>query len=103
MPRGRTLEARMSMVTQHVSDCGVDRLRGLLAGRLAGDDVAALDEHLNGCPHCRETLEALASDRSWWDDLTRVDPRDVERAGTATTADGLSLGFLEPSDQAGSL
>ncbi|WP_406699742.1 protein kinase [Singulisphaera sp. Ch08] len=88
---------------EHVSGCEVNRLKGLLGGRLAGDDVAALEEHLSACPHCRETLEALASDRSWWDHLACLDPREVERVGENATEEGLPLAFLEPSDLVGSL
>jgi serine/threonine protein kinase len=87
----------------HVSGCGVDRLKELLNGRLAEDDVVALEEHLSACPHCRETLEALASDRSWWDHLASLDPREVERTDENATEVGLPLAFLEPSDLAGSL
>lgn len=85
------------------SGCEVDRLKGLLTGRLATGEVAAVEDHLTGCPHCRETLEALASDRSWWDFVAGLDPHEVDRPDGEAVAEGLPLGFLEPSQHAGSL
>ncbi len=40
-------------------------LRSAIEGRIASDDEAALNEHLDGCERCRGELERLADEASW--------------------------------------
>jgi hypothetical protein len=46
--------------------CNPQALEQLLADRLNEEDQAALEEHLGGCPACRERLESAAAEANWW-------------------------------------
>ncbi|MCI0377399.1 MAG: hypothetical protein L0215_07325, partial [Gemmataceae bacterium] len=41
-------------------------LQDMLAGEVHGDDLARLDQHIESCAECQETLDRLSS--SAWDD-----------------------------------
>ncbi|MCI0638378.1 MAG: protein kinase [Gemmataceae bacterium] len=43
-----------------------DSLQDMLAGEIDGDDLARLDQHIESCAECQETLDRLSS--SAWDD-----------------------------------
>ena len=77
------------MNVQHHA-CDPKQIGRLLTDELSGDDQAALESHLEICPACRETLEALAAQLSWWhearDFLSSVAPALVAgRRGDAGT------------------
>jgi serine/threonine-protein kinase len=105
--------------------CDKRRLRQVLAVRAGEEFEADVAEHLERCDSCRRELELLAGGAEWWSDarsyLTPVDPAvatadsahgDATRRGdvSGTAHDshffaGLrkQLGFLAPTDVAGSL
>jgi len=104
------------MAARRPDDCDPDRLRRLLDDRLDGDEQAGLAGHLDACPSCRKSLDALAAGTRWWaearaflgdDGATDAYPASSrsERTshGTGTgTAPG-EVDFLAPSDEPGHL
>ena len=55
-------------------DCDPDRLRRFLEETPDDDDRAAVAAHLDDCESCRERLEAMAAEGSWWAELRRFAP-----------------------------
>lgn len=53
-------------------------LRRLLDDELPADESSRMEEHLAGCAQCREEIEQLAAQRSWWHETV-----DVLTASTA--------------------
>ena len=49
-------------------DCDPNRLRRLLEDRLDDLDQTAMAEHLEICPDCRRTLDAMAAGSKWWNE-----------------------------------
>jgi serine/threonine-protein kinase len=91
--------------------CDPDRLRLLLDDCLPGqqqDDVVA---HLDSCRGCQQTLEYLAAERPWWEDLRRIPDAAVDvplatlvpESSWSAPGEGPYLGFLDPSDEPGCL
>jgi hypothetical protein len=94
-----------------ISPCDPDRLRLLLDDSLPGpqqDDVVA---HLDSCPDCQQTLEYLAAEHPWWEELRRLPDAAVDVPLTTLMPDtslsapdeGAYIGFLDPSDEPGCL
>jgi serine/threonine-protein kinase len=92
-------------------NCDPNRLRRLLDDSLPGaqqDDVVA---HLDGCAVCQQTLEYLAAEHRWWEDLRGIPDAAVDvplatllpENSWTTPGEGPYLGFLEPSDEPGCL
>ncbi len=90
--------------------CSRDRLQQLLGDSLTETEEQALAAHLADCGRCREELESLAGEPSWWTEtsqrlrvgaefsLTPLDssfPSDDDAAHFATD---FAVDFLEPSD-----
>jgi|GEM_PF-4750626 len=82
--------------------CETDRLKLLLKGDLPEAEATAVEDHLGDCPHCRETLEALASDRGWWSELPRIAQPETHSTKPGPI-DEVPPGFLEPSTRPGML
>jgi serine/threonine-protein kinase len=83
------------------------RLRELLDGQLEESAAADLTRHLDQCESCREQLETLAAEPSWWQEarqsLSGGDPTPaLPTAGVSgTAAEPLPLirDFLDPPQQ----
>ena len=56
------------MVARFHVPCPSERLQLALEARLTPREQLDLETHLQECDSCRESLEALAGDASWWDD-----------------------------------
>ncbi len=98
------------MLTQR-SPCDPDRLRLLLDDCLPGPQQDDLLDHLGACPGCQQTIEYLAAERPWWEELRRLPEAAIDvplatlMPGEAcpTVSDSPYLGFLDPSDEPGCL
>jgi serine/threonine-protein kinase len=91
--------------------CDPERLRLLLEDSLPEPLEDDLIDHLDACPACQQTIEYLAAERPWWEDLRRIPEAAVDvplatllpgEAGP-TVSDSPYLGFLEPCDEPGCL
>ncbi len=108
------------MAARRPDDCDPDRLRRLLDDRLDGDEQAGLAGHLDACPSCRKSLDALAAGTRWWaearaflgdDGATDAYPASSRsertspgtRTGTRTGPAPGEVDFLAPSDEPGHL
>ena len=49
--------------------CSRQTIEDFLADRLSDADLQAFEEHLDHCTACRESLDGLAAERSWWEDF----------------------------------
>ncbi|MEX0711198.1 MAG: protein kinase, partial [Pirellulales bacterium] len=96
--------------------CRPQQLAPFVAGELPPADEAALVEHLDQCPACRQRLEQLAAEPGDWRELPELlrpdglEPHPPGEAGTlgfnarclvsgeGAAADA-SLGFLAPSEE----
>jgi serine/threonine-protein kinase len=92
--------------------CDPQRLKQLLENSLPAAQQAEVVGHLDSCTTCQQALEGLAADRSWWDELRRINgngrppvliaspdtaPPDQDRI-LEGWGGGLSLNFLDPPD-----
>jgi serine/threonine protein kinase len=93
------------------SPCNPDAIEQLLADGLNDEEHSALEEHLGGCPACRDRLESAAAEANWWQrarqclaagESTVGHGPDVHPlSGTETGNEGLLFGLegrLAPSD-----
>jgi hypothetical protein len=100
----------------HRQHCDTNRLRLLLDDALPTPNEAELVHHLDDCRDCQQTLEKLAADKRWWDELPQLN--DLGRGADAgsdgasasatsldsTRADGegqggpFTLDFLDPAE-----
>ncbi len=84
--------------------CDPERLRLLLQERLPALEQSELMGHLDYCQRCQETLEGLAADKPWWEELRRIpvtEPWLGESEGENLPPGyevGLPLDFLDPAD-----
>jgi serine/threonine protein kinase len=76
--------------------CDIDRLRRLLTDQLPERQQSEVAEHLVECAGCRQTLESLAGDQSWW---TEVESCLRTHAGDATDSTGLASPLHEPAEE----
>lgn len=95
--------------------CDPERLRLLLQERLADLEQSELMDHLDHCRRCQETLEGLAAEKPWWNELPRIAITETWHKAFAISADpppcspppgheiGLPLDFLDPADDAAHL
>src|SRR5262249_32691358 len=100
--RHRRSSTRSIMVVR-LNPCDLDRLRLLAEDRLPPAEMIGLEEHLQHCPGCRETLGGRGGGERWLQEVRRylgADP--IESDGAGSTADE-SLAFLAPSDWPDSL
>jgi serine/threonine-protein kinase len=79
-------------------------LRLLLQERLPVLEQNELMGHLDYCQRCQETLEGLAADKPWWEELRRIPvtepwPGEPEMENPPPGHEvGLPLDFLDPAD-----
>jgi serine/threonine protein kinase len=59
--------------------CSRQTIELFLAGQLTGDELQAFEEHLDDCPSCRECLDSVAAEGTWWE----------EARGYLSSSDGL--------------
>jgi serine/threonine protein kinase len=108
-------------MNMYLEPCDIDSLRQSLEAAAPQALVTAVARHLESCDACRAQLEKLAADDAWWQDSrqslgglhpfaptlwdyeTRAENSNTGgertgRADEASDARGLSLTFLEPSD-----
>jgi hypothetical protein len=86
-----------------LSPCDPDRVQMLAEDRLPPAELIGLEEHLQRCPRCRETLDRLVGDDRWLGAVRcylAVDSTEIHEAHPATDE---SLDFLAPSDWPDSL
>jgi serine/threonine protein kinase len=48
--------------------CSRQVIEQFLANELSGGELAALEDHLEGCASCRDVLESMAAEGCWWDE-----------------------------------
>ena len=48
--------------------CGQHTVEHFLADRLSGEELTAFEDHLEGCPSCRQDLETMAAEGTWWEE-----------------------------------
>jgi serine/threonine protein kinase len=84
------------MATYPHTACDIDRLRRLLTDQLPERQQSEMAEHLVDCAGCRQTLESLAGDQSWW---TEVESCLRTHAGEATESAGLGSPLHEPAEE----
>jgi serine/threonine-protein kinase len=98
------------------SHCNQDQLKRLLEGALSAAAADDLTEHVEDCDTCRQQMETLAGDESWWvhahlflSDDEVVLASDLPTTGNTiqlnaisaeidTTPDELVIDFLDQSD-----
>jgi eukaryotic-like serine/threonine-protein kinase len=91
-------------VAQRYPHCDPDRLRLLLQERLPVLEQNELMGHLDYCQRCQETLEGLAADKPWWEELRRIPvtepwPGEPEMENPPPGHEvGLPLDFLDAAD-----
>jgi serine/threonine-protein kinase len=91
-------------MAQRYPHCDPDRLRLLLQERLPVLEQNELMGHLDHCQRCQETLEGLAADKPWWEELRRIPvteswPGEPEMENPPPGHEvGLPLDFLDPAD-----
>lgn len=104
-------------MTNRSNTCDADRLKQLLADQLPEPLQAEVAEHVAECSECRQYLDSLAGDPSWWSEVEccfRANPQPEpldERVAQSTELAGLdrsfaadfAVGFLEPSEQPNAL
>src|SRR5439155_11735287 len=80
--------------------CNPQTIELFLADRLGDAERTAFEDHLEGCPACREGLDGLAAEGRWWEEargyLTCPGPSGGEGL---SGGDGSNSGN-EPSDDA---
>jgi hypothetical protein len=88
----------------HTNRCDPGRLRLLAEDLLAPGEISGLEEHLQECPRCRETLDRWVGEDRWLD-AARSDPAagPTEAYEPGPAPDEQSLDFLVPSDWPDSL
>ena len=81
-----------------LTGCDPDRLKLLVDDRLSPDETIGLEQHLEQCPRCRETLDGLVGSDRCLEGVREFlgdEPADAfEASGHASE----SLHFLAPSD-----
>jgi serine/threonine-protein kinase len=75
--------------------CDQDLLRLLLEDRLPAEQESRLVHHLDDCTVCQRTLEVLAADQPWWDELRAL---EAAREGGGGPGAANLLGFLAPAE-----
>jgi eukaryotic-like serine/threonine-protein kinase len=81
-----------------LTDCDPDRLRLLVEDRLSHGETIELEQHLEKCSRCRETLDDLVGKDQCLEGVRRFlrpEPDELDETGLPTAE---SLYFLAPSD-----
>ncbi len=101
-------------MTTHTQHYTREQLALALSDQLGNGELATIERHLVECHACRQSLEQLAGDDSWWNDasvllhVSRDDPPSYRRDASLSSITGpstdspapleFSLDFLERSD-----
>src|SRR5579871_3548495 len=93
--------------------CNRHTIERFLADRLSEDEQAALEDHLENCPPCRQCLDDVAAEGSWWQEARgylssatpSADGDGVNGDGPDGGSDPLCglKGYLGPTDDPHSL
>jgi serine/threonine-protein kinase len=83
--------------------CDPERLRLLAGDRLPPDEISAVEEHLDQCASCRETLDRLVHEDHWLGDVRRALDGNLTGVFEPGAKSCESLDFLAPSDWPDSL
>ncbi|WP_165225377.1 protein kinase domain-containing protein [Aquisphaera insulae] len=81
--------------------CDASRLGLLAVDELPPGEVARLEEHLENCPRCRDTLDRIVGNDPCAEEARRYlddQDEDPDEEGLAGRGAALSLDFLAPSD-----
>ena len=63
------------------------RLKLLLDDGLPGPEKRRLESHLEACAACRDSLEEMAGEPGWWDDVRKFVPPELAPSPTGPTGD----------------
>jgi serine/threonine-protein kinase len=87
-----------------VNHCDPERLRLLVQDLLDPEEMSNLEEHLQDCATCRQTLDRWVKDERWLD-AARLDPASelTDALESERVPDEQTLNFLAPSDWPDSL
>lgn len=95
-------------MTKTSRQCDHQLLRGLVDGGLSTKDRQDREAHLATCPQCRDELENLAGDESWWSGVKEyLRPGDLDPPSDLgsvidldhePTPGAIDLTFLNPTD-----
>ncbi len=66
------------------------RLKLLLDDGLPGPEKRRLESHLEACAACRDSLEEMAGEPGWWDDVRKFVPPELAPSPPGPTGDHLS-------------
>jgi serine/threonine-protein kinase len=83
--------------------CNPDALRLLMSDRLPPARVSEVEDHLEFCPTCRRTLDAMVGGESWSSAVREYLSGHTAASDTDHEALDDALDFLAPSEQADSL
>ena len=81
--------------------CDPTKIEQLLSDRLSLPEQAALESHLEECAACRETLESLTADVSWWREARDHLSAPSSAADSSATAPWLA--YSDEAEERGSL
>src|SRR4051812_27112301 len=84
------------------SHCNTAQLQRLIDDDLTEAEQASVALHIDTCFKCRQQLETLAGDETWWHQsrefLSGLPDAAASKLAGAEFPDSLSLDFLDPSD-----
>ncbi len=87
------------------TQCDHDRLRSLLDGDLSERAEAEVASHVESCETCRQKLQTLAADESWWGETRELlavgwvsDPTTIAHGQPLRVGSETQPTFLAPSD-----
>ncbi len=86
-----------------VDSCDTDRLHQLAEGNLPAAEIASLEVHLHGCPHCQTALDQLVTANPWSGAVRRYLGEETVAYPETSPATEPALDFLAPSDWPDSL
>jgi hypothetical protein len=85
-------------VVQLYPRCRPDRLKLLLEEKLPVPQQTELVSHLDHCRQCQQTLERLAAEQPWWEELRRIADAEGGRALAAPADSGSTCTQAPESD-----
>ncbi len=83
--------------------CNPDALRLMMSDRLPPARVSEVEDHIEFCPACRRTLDAMVGGESWSSAVREYLSGHTSAADTGYAGADDALDFLAPSEQADSL
>jgi eukaryotic-like serine/threonine-protein kinase len=90
------------MDVQHHA-CDPHKIEQFLSDQLGPREQAALEAHLEACAACRETLESLTADVSWWREARDHLSNPSSAADSSATATAPWLAYSDEAEERGSL